>query len=333
MAQRIEEELSTAWRALADLGMAEGWRTISVSPCGPSRLMAGRHQPGNEEALLVGFSEVTLPAKENLPQGRGFSVERVDLGDSRHWLALSRDSHGSAELFRTMVFDLVQILHDQNFTDELVLLRAFLGRIRAWQDFMRQRQGPLPPEAELGLAGELTVLRLLLENGLDLRDAVKAWEGPIDGIQDFLLGDGAIEVKATLAATGFTASIGSLEQLDDSVRQPIFLAGVRFALHPSGQTLPDIVLSARARLARDTEAAAAFEEKLLRAGYLDAHAEYYIRRLTTTETRILKIGQSFPRLYSGNVPLGVLHARYEIDLSSVASQVTIADALKAVGIT
>lgn len=51
-----------------------------------------------------------------------------------------------------------------------------------------------------------------------------------------LLGDGAIEVKATMSSAGFPVKIGSLEQLDDSVASPLFLAAMRFSRGEDGLT-------------------------------------------------------------------------------------------------
>ena len=61
-------------------------------------------------------------------------------------------------------------------------------------------------------------------------NTLDAWQGPLNGLQDFFIGTGAIEVKATIAPQGFPAKISSLDQLDETQRQPLFLAGVRLAL-------------------------------------------------------------------------------------------------------
>ncbi|MEO6829655.1 MAG: PD-(D/E)XK motif protein, partial [Acidobacteriaceae bacterium] len=92
-----------AWSSLNANEEASGWRTIAVTRAGPCRLAAGRHFPGKEEALLVGFSDVSIPTAEKLPDGGGFNVERVDpFGDGATWLALSRKASGNIELFLTM---------------------------------------------------------------------------------------------------------------------------------------------------------------------------------------------------------------------------------------
>ena len=104
-------------------------------------------------------------------------------------------------------------------SDEGKLLRVFIGRVGAWQEFMRKGSQALSPEAEIGLIGELTLLRSIIEAGVAPATAIESWVGPLDGIQDFEIGAGALEVKATLSTAAFPARIGSLEQLDEVLEQ------------------------------------------------------------------------------------------------------------------
>jgi hypothetical protein len=215
---------------------------------------------------------------------------------------------------------------------EAKLLRVFLGRVGAWQEFMRKGSQKLSPEAEVGLMGELAVLGAIIEAAVPPIAAVESWVGPLDGVQDFQLGTGALEVKATLSATGFPARIGSLEQLDDSTRQPLFLVGARLRQAESGQGLPDIVAAMRRAAKGDAEANRLLGERLIAAGYFDAHEDHYVRRFTLVDTRIVEVKDVFPRLTPGSVPLGVTRATYEIDLDKAAGDdITIADALKKLG--
>lgn len=314
MARPIDEFLM-AWGALSGVSVEDGWRSIPVAPAGPCVLMAGRRFPGNEEALLAGFSSAKLPAAEKLPEGRGFDVSRADPhGDGKTWIALTRRESGSLELFAEMVGDVAGAMDAVREEGEERLLRTLLSRIRSWQEFMRRGLQTLSPEAEIGLVGELSFLRALLESGIPAPLAVEAWVGPLDGVQDFELGTGAVEVKATLASQGFPAKIGSLEQLDDSLRKPLFIAGVRFSQRESGMNLPEFAASVRETLCGDQEAVRMFGDRLLAAGLHEAHADRYPRRFIHEEMRIVEVGEGFPRIVPGTVPDGIRRAVYEIDL-------------------
>jgi hypothetical protein len=83
---RQSDEFALAWNSLSGSADDIGWRTIGIASAGPCVLSAGRHFPGNQEALLAGFSAATIGAAEKLPDGQGFSVDRVDpYGDGKTW--------------------------------------------------------------------------------------------------------------------------------------------------------------------------------------------------------------------------------------------------------
>jgi hypothetical protein len=321
--QSRREELLAAWRALAGNQEEQGWRTIPVAHGGPCRFLAGRRFPGNEEALLVGFNSIRVPPGDYLPEGRGFLVSRASLagdGADRVWIALCRQSAGSLDLFAMMTDDVVTTLKGLGGADDDRLFNMFLARIRAWQDFMR-RGGDcvLSPEAEVGLFGELEFLHDLISAGLPAASAVEAWQGPLDGTQDFILGPGAIEIKTTVSQSSFPATIGSLDQLDDSLTRPIFLAGIRLALTTSGRTLPDQVIGLRSLMADEPAALGLFGTRLLQAGFLEGTADRYTRRFSRMATRMLHVTDGFPRLIRANVAIEIRTARYDIDLDLIST--------------
>jgi hypothetical protein len=212
------------------------------------------------------------------------------------------------------------------------LLQVFLSRLGAWQEFMRKGSQSLSPEAEIGLVGELILLRAIIDEGVPLAAAIESWVGPLDGLWDFEIGTGALEGKATLSSVGFPVKIGSLEQLDDSVRQPLFLAGVRLRQAEAGQSLSRLVAEMRDVATGEAEAMRLLDERLIAAGYFDLHANRYIRGFMLAEIRAVEVKAGFPRLTLGSVPFGVNKAMYEIDLDKVTGQrVAIVEVLKKLG--
>lgn len=333
---RQNNEFIVAWSSLSGSAEETGWRSIPISLAGSIAIHAGRRFPGNEEALLVAFAATTIPVAEKLPDGQGFSIERANPhGDGKTWLALTRKGSGSAELFTAMACDVAGALDDvaTEGYDELRLLRIFLGRVRAWQEFMRKGAQALSPEAEIGLIGEFTLLLAVIGAGVPAPLAVDAWLGPLDGVQDFQLGTGAVEVKTTHSSQGFLAKIGSLEQLDDSVLKPIFVAGVRLSQRESGMSLSEFVTSVGAVLKGNAEAERVFSDRLLAAGYLEGHADHYVRRFTLEKIRIIEVTDDFPRIVTGNVPDGIRKVMYEIDLDRTSDfEFGLIGALKKLGV-
>lgn len=314
---RPSKDFLLAWSSLTGDDAEPGWRSIALPPSGPLEVRAGRRSPDNAEAVLVGFPTAKTPVVDKLPEGQGFSVERADLeGAGKLWIALSRKSAGSTDLFAAMSCDVIGALDDAVAAgaDEARLTRVCIGRVRAWQEFMRKGTQALSPEAEIGLVGELVILGAIINAGVATAQAIESWVGPLDGIQDFEIGTGALEAKATLSFKGFPAKIGSLEQLDDSVRQPLFVAGARFRQVESGQNLPEFIAAMREAIHGDAEAGRLLSERLIAAGYLDSHEGHYPRRFVLNDIRVVKVGEGFPRMTPGTAPAGITRALYEIDL-------------------
>lgn len=329
---RLNDEFLMAWSSLSGDGTDLGWQTISVTPAGPLELSAGRRAPDNAEAVLVGFPGARLAAAGKLPEGQGFAVERANPEEKGMlWLALTRKAAGNAELFTDMACNVTGALDDAVAAgaDVAKLLRVFIGRVGAWQEFMRKGRQVLSAEAEIGLVGELATLLQIIEAGVPAAAAVEGWLGPLDGVQDFELGTGALEVKSTLSSAGFPARIGSLEQLDDAVRQPLFVVGMRLRQTESGLGLPDFVDAARLAAKADSGVSCALDDRMVASGYFDAHANQYPRRFALVEALVIEVGDVFPRLTIGRVPVGITGAVYGIDLDKVGvHRVDVATALR-----
>lgn len=337
MAQVSDVEILGIWKALSGYDPTPGWRAIDlVQQTGSCRIKAARYSPNNEEAVLVGFATTKIAPNTQLPQGQGFRMERAalgELGGKHHWLAIVRQPAGNIELFAKVVSDMVHLFQAFSDSPEETLYQRFLGRVRGWQEFMRQGQEGLGPERELGLVGELSFLNLLLDAGILQFTAVNSWKGPDDGLHDFQIGHGSVEIKSTMIPEGFPIRIGSLEQLDDSNCPPLFLAGLRFNAQEAGKTLPGLIDATRQRLHSDPTAMRLLELALHQAGYLDMHASIYTRRFLLTDIKLYLVEGEFPRLTPFNVSSAIRNAAYELDLSLVtAANHSLDDMLKRLGV-
>ena len=164
---KLIDEIQLAWNSIQTAQGTSGWNIVAVLPSHPGRFRAGRNFPDQCEALLAGFRKSEISRNEKLPEGLGFHVTRVNSEqDGLVWLALTKSPNGNLELFSAMVSDVLQAILATGTGDHSRELRAFLGRIRAWQEFMRKGAMALSPEAELGLVGELTTLDAIINEGV-----------------------------------------------------------------------------------------------------------------------------------------------------------------------
>ena len=319
MASQSEERFTNAWKALDGQDSKPGWNTLPIRNQSSSLLLAGRQIPKNQESLLIGFSDARLPKKNSLPQCKGFIVDTVELDYLRRQygcLAITRQPSASLELFGAIVEDVVSVL-ERGDRSEQEQVRAILDRIVAWQKFMsREDDGILKGEQEVGLLGELQFLRLLLDARVDPITALESWLGPLDALHDFVAPHGDVEVKASIRGGSFTASISSLDQLDESLVVPLYLAAIQFGLSASGLSLPDFVAAIAEDMRPDDVASRMFEGKLLSAGYHPYAAGHYHRKFKYLITNIYEVGPELPHLSKSSVPKGVVEAIYRVELDA-----------------
>lgn len=325
-------EFLEAWKTFEASKAKNGWQVIPVSGFSNCSLMAGMAFPGHREGAIFNFEVTTLPRPELLPSGRGFSVEHVEV-EGNKWIALAKSEDGSPDLYVAMLENLFRLLEDMVEIKGDVLLHSFLGRVSAWQEFMKKGRRNLTIESQTGLFGELSFLKDLLDLGLK-EEAIKTWDGPLDGLQDFHIGFGAIEVKSTVSQDGFIAKIGSLDQLSDSTYKPLYLVGKKLAISPAGVSLPMLILEIRTGLAGDLSLLSNFESRLLRSGYLDMHSGAYDRLLVVEKSLMYEVDQDFPRLTPQLLNPLIKSARYEIDISSLpAKALDLKEMLNKVGVS
>lgn len=311
--------LMSAWRALSGQSRGAGWSVIELFRSGACAVMAGRRGAGNEESLLVGIANAPVLSESSLPRGQGFTFVATDLpGDSSlSWYALVRQEGGQLPLFSLMAADLVSMLGGSGDTTGTRVISSLIARIRAWQDFMRRdRAGVLSPEEELGLIGELAVLADISEGLLLWSDAVEAWVGPEDGLHDFVVGGGAIEVKCTAAPVGFVANVFGLGQLDAALHQPLYVAAVRASAGSTGRSLPEHV-DETLHLAKDEAVRARLSAKLLSAGYVESMRESYTRRFSIDSIEYRVVDETSPVLTRSNVPAAVHDVKYSLDVDAL----------------
>jgi len=177
-------------------------------------------------------------------------------------------------------------------------LGAFELAIRRWLE-LTSRIELLSAEKQLGLQGELTLLRALLKTyGVQ---AIKAWTGRnplLAQRHDFRLGNMDIEVKST-RSTRRQHVIHGLEQLQPSTGHTLYLLSLRFedAGLAGGKSLDDEIEEIRFILGDNSVERSDFENRLLSSGYLDKDADHYQDKLIFADDPVLAmVDEHLPRI-------------------------------------
>lgn len=312
-----EDGIARAWRALARQEGAEDWRFVHLTDMGAVSVEAGCHFPLGQEALIVSFPGSWPMNPARLPEGKGFDVSCIEsqsVFTGKTAIALVRRPEGSPDIFAIMVVDVLRALESAASGAGRDVMEAFLERVREWQAFMARKHRPLSSDAQIGLLGELWMLRLLADTSIGA-GALDCWQGPLRAAQDFHIRGGAVEVKSTVRTGSFLARINSIEQLD-SDRAPIFLCAFRFEENTDGISLVGLVTELRERFGL-AGVRRGFEAMLMVMGYLDEHAALYGRTLTLKEARAVRAEGDMPRLTRAALPAAIRSAAYVLDLDAL----------------
>lgn len=315
--------IGAAWFTLAEDGQKPGWHARRLYPEAVCDILAALLQPEQKPALLLEISAQAVTHVAEYPGSRGFIVfpEPVQPGpQGRVRLCLVLAETGYRDVFEVLAEDVAQTVANVRTEEEAV--RSFLVRLHVWQRFMQKYgTGGLSPEAQTGLLGELAFLETQLFGKLSVWDAVEAWQGPVGGIQDFILAHCAIEVKSSTTSTAKIVEISNIAQLDETRVDNLLLCHI--LLHAGGvsdKTLPDVVNHLRNIIGNENIAALGrFNENLIEAGYLDIHSKLYTeRRYRVRNIRFFKVEGDFPRIRVTDVRDGIISCNYSVRISACA---------------
>ena len=315
MSIQIEE----LWRALeADAvgGIAGrgGWLMRLARSVVGCPLFVGLEIGSRRRAILLQLPANSLPSRRLWPRSKGLESLAVSI-ESETYFGVGLKEPRFSDVFTALAEDLARRVSEA--ADPQAHARAFLGQLARWQKFLSASSDGLSEESQRGLWGELHFLREQLLPGLGPA-AVGGWKGGEGAHQDFQFQEGAVEVKTTLAKQPQVVRITSERQLDSTAWKVLFLHVTALDVTDAGgETLPAMVASLRIAMASEPAAREQFEDELLMAGFLDAHAlRYSARGYTVRSASSFRVGPGFPCLVEAQMPVGVGDVSYALSVAA-----------------
>ncbi|MCL4516110.1 MAG: PD-(D/E)XK motif protein [Firmicutes bacterium] len=276
-------------------------------------------RPGDVRLLLLRIPISTLPPRDMLPGAEGFVVAPVTQRDddpNHATLMLRLSDKRYQDIFTVLVEDVVAAI--TSTPDDTNMLKIFLSRLLTWQRFLAVH-GPegLSKEAQQGLYGELWFLRHSLFRHTDLLIAVQAWTGPGGAPHDFQFPHCAVEVKTTSSKQPQQIRVSNERQLDETHIPALYLFHLSLDVsRTGGESLPEMVYALRKAMEGYPVVHQAFEQVLLIAGYLDAHADRYQQnRYHVREHNVFRVRDEFPRIIVRDLRAGVGDVHYAIGVA------------------
>lgn len=289
-----------------------GFRVLPLD--GAVDTVAAAVSPENTDLLLVDVTGDVVTVRDR--RSAGVWLHSADL-DGRRWLALECRDPSLATVFEALADEVHRAVAEVPAAGRRSVVQ---DRLERWRLLLsRAPSGRISREVEIGLHGELTVLRMIAVDDADR--ALAAWQGPAGAPNDLVDPEWAIEVKATPAQSAFRIHINGLSQLDHRRSStPLHLAAVRLAEMPSGRTLPQLVDELATVLDRP-----GFLERLALTGYEhDTAAEHDWLSLRVEETGLWRIDDHVPALRASDLDPSFLAAigkvRYELDVSALGDR-------------
>jgi len=278
-------------------------------------------RPSGARVLALGFDRRPRTSLGETVHLRGLRVSEAPFQlEERPWtVSIATSRAEDNPLFAELADDLVGVVSASSSADQAS--DDLAARLECWRRFL-ERAGPggLPEAAQAGLYGELWTLREVIGPATSIGAAVACWEGPSGAAQDFQGRSFAVEVKASRQLAPTSILISNERQLDAAGRDYLGLVVVGLEQAPGGsESLPEMVASLRLLLASSPMSLLAFEDRLLSAGYMDAHAHLYAEApLTVRWSRFFRVDDAFPRITERMLPPGVGSVSYEIALDACA---------------
>ncbi len=295
---------------------------------------AARRVSDGLEALMLVVVYESISIIHEWPSSVGFSVEVIpeDPGSpkSKMQIFLQLTEERFRDVFFALCEDVCTVLADA--VEELEAVRVFHSRLMRWQSFLKKGKFEgLSEEKQVGLYGELIIMKDVLLPAFISSDVLKAWRGCKKANQDYQFPDWALEVKTSRATIIEKVSISNVQQLDEDGKAPLILTVVHVHSNmTSGSTLPEIVSQLRNTL--DGEASDLFEEGLFEVEYLDIHVPLYQdTKYQVLDVNHYEVSEGFPRLRKSDLPDGVKRVKYDISIDSTREYKVSEDVLYKIG--
>lgn len=255
--------------------------------------------------------------KKSFPRWKGVEIGAAKLpeyGDNLgECIFLKQAEQSERYIFEIIVEDLRVSI--EKLRDLKSIVGCFASVLTKWQNFfLLEKDIKLSKERELGLLGELSLMKKLI--GIYGEVAVSFWSGCNDETHDFYVQGNAIEVKATAQNAPYKAYISSEYQLDtQDVLQDLYLQFYAFRKSESdGFTLTAMVSEIELLLVNDITYLQQFHEKLERYGYLSACSDLYQTGYFAREDSLYKISTSFPKIERSKLEAGLSNVTYSISI-------------------
>jgi hypothetical protein len=262
--------------------------------------------------LMLQHGEIRIPTLKSF-QGIEISDSQDSAGNQ--FLAISLKTEALVDIFHAFCLDLMEEIEECGDEQEVVNLIVVL--INRWHRLFQGLRGEMTFEEQLGLFGELSILRILISE-MGAANALASWVGPLGEAQDFQNLSMRIEVKSVPHNKEQVVKISSEFQLDAAELDTIHLATVHIRQDDiDGENLLGLILKIRKELeSSEVKSQLEFERKLSIAGASSPEKLEAIGWIVD-EVRTYRVHDDFPCLAHSELPVAIQGVRYRLNLNEL----------------
>jgi hypothetical protein len=255
---------------------------------------------------------------EDAPNMSGISASGEEM-EGWSYFNLALEGTENAELFLTLCRSLMSATEAVEPENHAAAIDIILTRLNRWQSLLKARNdGLLSLDRQIGLFGELLVLRDIFIANLEPLQAVSCWNGPLGDEQDFGYANSLVEVKTTRSTRDQSFKVSSFPQLDTrsgNITLAFQTVGVFEDDPPNGVSLNGIVDSVRSALCGHSAATSELDVRLSLSGYSSAPA-YDRIHFVAASRKLFSVVDDFPRIEPSDVRNGILKGTYTVSIDS-----------------
>ncbi|ARF66918.1 hypothetical protein B7C51_02525 [Paenibacillus larvae subsp. pulvifaciens] len=269
----------------------------------------------------LGFESWEMVQLKTLPKWRGLSIkieyyDKLALLRGHYFLVLRQEAEHGTEIFEVVLQNLVDhlLLREQNESLFSIIYKV-LDRWRIF--FQKGGYRKLTDEQQRGLFGELWYILDWLNRFPSAPPLIiEQWEGPTSGRIDFKHSNCGVEIKTAINKLTKTIKISNENQLRlTNAVSSIYLYVCFIELSKThGISLQSLVNEVRKKIAsRSDRMLLKFNDFLedLRFKEDDYTDEFFF----VEKVEAYEVSENFPRILQENLPKGISHVSYSIDLT------------------
>lgn len=269
----------------------------------------------HQKVFTLKLTDIKQIGKQFLKRFKGVEIQILPFEDKYELVIILLETTLD-DIFILLINDIIEEL--QVISTEIEAVNAIHMKINEWRRlFERLSTEGLNAEKQVGLYGELWVIKRLIECGIEETEVIQSWLGTSGSNHDFSFGTISVEVKTTRANYP-TLKITNEFQLDTEGLEHLFVILLAVEVREGLQdTLPSIIADIQNILRDNLPILNLFEQKLQEIGYFRDHEEDYKNKSYYLKDYVIyEITEGFPKIDQTVIGTkAIFNVSYQINLA------------------